>query len=355
MNRTGLTLSAAAATLASLPAAAMLLGLPSAASASTATAHAQEPVFTTAAGQAACNWTPGYGTNAGHPGYGTDAGHPGYPLSPAGNGRLTYAGSDAGAAGPGPAASSGTAPNGGGSWQQVSTTAVSNLSIAGDTVSSLEQGHGSDVHYAPASPCDWTPVYHVGAGHSVTALSSIERGRVVYAAWADNDHGRSYGYGGHGQNCGCGIATNYGGSWHQVRTVGLPGQFITGITVDPFHPAHAYAVFNQDVSRFFHGTSQCGCGTGHVFETRDAGRNWINISGNLPRLLADALVLLNNGRLALATDGGVFTAFESRGQHTRWVHLGTGLPRVSLEDLTVGPDNCIYATAHGHGTWRFRF
>ena len=51
---------------------------------------------------------------------------------------------------------------------------------------------------------------------------------------------------------------------------------------------------------------------------------------------------------SLATDGGVFTAEAGQGSHTSWSRLGQGLPNAAVDDLTVGPDNCIYATAHGH-------
>lgn len=59
-------------------------------------------------------------------------------------------------------------------------------------------------------------------------------------------------------------------------------------------------------------------------------------------------------RLALATDGGVFTAEAGQGSHTSWSRLGAGLPNAAVDDLTVGPDNYIYAATHGRGVWRIR-
>ena len=107
-----------------------------------------------------------------------------------------------------------------------------------------------------------------------------------------------------------GIATNYGGTWHQVNTTGLPNRYIAGVTVDPSNPAHAYAIFNG-YSR------HCvpGGGVGHVFETINGGQSWTNISGNLPDIASDTLVL-SHGKLALATDLGVFAASEGRGGTT---------------------------------------
>jgi hypothetical protein len=190
--------------------------------------------------------------------------------------------------------------------------------------------------------CSWTPVYDTGAGNAVTALSSANGGAVIYAAWVA-------GGGNPGPAFGSGIATNYGGTWHQLSMAGLPDRYISGVTVDPSNAAHAYAVFNGYSRRFIPGG-----GVGHVFETWNGGQTWTDISGNLPDIASDALVI-GHGRLALATDSGVYTAFEFGGAHTVWFHLGSGLPNVVVDDLTNGPDGYIYAGTHGRGIWRFRF
>jgi sugar lactone lactonase YvrE len=93
---------------------------------------------------------------------------------------------------------------------------------------------------------------------------------------------------------------------------------------------------------------------GHVFETWTGGASWTDISGNLPDIASDVLVVAH-GQLALATDAGVFTATEGQGSSTVWTVLGTGLPNVSVNDLTVGPGGYIYAATHGRGIWRISF
>jgi hypothetical protein len=192
------------------------------------------------------------------------------------------------------------------------------------------------------SSCSWSNVFDMGAGHAVTALSSANGGKIIYAAWVA-------GGGNPGPSFASGIATNYGGSWHQVSTAGLPNRYIAGVTVDPSNPAHAYAVFNGYSRRWVPGG-----GVGHVFETLDGGATWTNISGNLPDVASDALVLAH-GQLALATDAGVYTAAEGQGASTSWSVLGTGLPNASVNDVTVGPNGYIYAATHGRGIWRLSF
>jgi sugar lactone lactonase YvrE len=190
--------------------------------------------------------------------------------------------------------------------------------------------------------CSWHNVYDTGAGHSVTALSSANGGGIIYAAWVA-------GGGNPGPSFASGIATNYGGTWHQVSTAGLPSRFIAGMTVDTTNPAHAYAIFNGYSRRFVPGG-----GVGHVFETLNGGVSWTDISGNLPDIASDALVL-DHGKLALATDQGMFTAAAGQGASTAWSRLGTGLPNASVNDVTVGPDGFIYAGTHGRGIWRISF
>ncbi len=185
-------------------------------------------------------------------------------------------------------------------------------------------------------------MFDTGSGHSVTALSSANGGGVIYAAWVA-------GGGNPGPAFASGIATNYGGTWHQVSTTGLPNRYIAGVTVDPSNPAHAYAIFNGYSRRFVPGG-----GVGHVFETSDGGQSWTDISGNLPDIASDALVLAH-GQLALGTDAGVFTAAEGQGSATTWSRLGTGLPNAAVDDLTAGPGGYIYAATHGRGVWRFAF
>jgi hypothetical protein len=189
--------------------------------------------------------------------------------------------------------------------------------------------------------CSWKAVYNTGAGHAVTALTSAQGGKVVYAAWVANG-------GNPGPAFASGIATNAGGTWHEVNTTGLPNRYIAGVTVDPANPAHAYAIFNGYSRRFIPGG-----GVGHVFETVNGGQSWTDISGNLPDIASDALVL-SHGKLALGTDAGVFTAAEGQGGSTRWFRLGSGLPNASVNNLTPGPDGYIYAATHGRGVWRIR-
>ena len=193
-----------------------------------------------------------------------------------------------------------------------------------------------------SDPCTWQNVFDTGSGNAVTALSSANGGQIIYAAW-------TAGGGNPGPAFNRGIATNFGGTWHQLDVSSLPQRFIAGVTVDPGNPAHAYAIFNGFSRRFVPGG-----GVGHVFETTDGGVSWTDISGNLPDIASDALVI-SGGKLALATDAGMFTAAVGGGATTSWSRLGSGLPNVVVDDVTLGPNGFIYAATHGRGIWRIQF
>lgn len=200
---------------------------------------------------------------------------------------------------------------------------------------------GWDTSCTPTA-CSWQNVFDTGSGHAVTALSSANDATTIYAAWVG-------GGGNPGPSFSRGIATNAGGTWHQLSMTGLPNRYIAGVTVDPASPAHAYAVFNGYSRRWIPGG-----GIGHVFETTNGGQTWTDISGNLPDVPSDA-VLLKNNQLALATDLGMYTAQAGQGAQTSWSRLGTGLPNASVNNVTPGPGGYIYAGTHGRGIWRIPF
>lgn len=115
--------------------------------------------------------------------------------------------------------------------------------------------------------------------------------------------------------------------------------------IDPNNASHVYAVFGGFSRRWVP-----NAGVGHVFESKDGGQTWSDVSGNLPDAPADDLVVTPSGKLVLATDVGVFTASVGS---TAWSRLGTGLPNSPVNDLSFGPDNGYLITAtHGRGLWK---
>ncbi len=194
-----------------------------------------------------------------------------------------------------------------------------------------------------AAKCDWKSVHDLGdsaagVAHSTSALAV--NGSTTYAGWCG----------------GCnlttlfesGIDTNYGGTWHRVTAPNLPNRFVQGLTVDPSNAAHVYAVYGG------YYTNWIPSGPGHVFESYDGGTTWKDITGNLPDVPGDALALTPDGRLALATDLGVYIAdAPKKGSVASWAHYGRGLPNAPAVDIRVSPlGRSLLVATHGRGLWQ---
>lgn len=187
--------------------------------------------------------------------------------------------------------------------------------------------------------CDWQPVFDLGAGNAATAVTAD--GAVTYAGWCGTGNGCNPGG---GSPFVSGIATNYGGTWHQVQAPSLPNRVVTAISADQADAAHVVAVYGSYSRHWID-----GAGTGHVFESHDGGATWTDISGNLPDAPVNA-VKIALGSLIVGTDNGVLAASPTA--PSTWYRLGTGLPNTPVGDLAVAPDSSyLLVSTHGRGAW----
>jgi photosystem II stability/assembly factor-like uncharacterized protein len=192
--------------------------------------------------------------------------------------------------------------------------------------------------FAIASGADWVPQYDTGAGHSITGLSSAHD--VVYAGWCGGCNPDS--------TFRRGIVTNYGGTYHQLALpAAMPNRYVSNVVIDTNDAdgSTAYAVFNGFSRRWTEGP---GAGLGHLWRTTDGGVTWADVSGNLPDVPADDLVVTPSGALVLGTDLGVVISTDG-GAH--WQRLGSTHPLTTVMDLHVGPDGRLYSATHGRGIW----
>ncbi|GAB3070426.1 WD40/YVTN/BNR-like repeat-containing protein [Pedococcus soli] len=188
---------------------------------------------------------------------------------------------------------------------------------------------------ATRSAADLTKAFDLGAGHSATAVS-MHNG-VSYVSWCGPCNNAGFARG---------IATNAGGTWHQLTLASsFPNRFVQGLAIDPTNTRHAYAAINGFSRRFTEGP---GAGVGHLYETRDGGASWTDTSANLPDVPASSVKQLANGATVLGTD---LAAFYRAPGATSWQQLGSGLPLTVVMDLESGPDGNLYAATHGRGIW----
>ncbi len=127
------------------------------------------------------------------------------------------------------------------------------------------------------------------------------------------------------------------------RSNGLPLRTPTHITVDPVDAGVAYVTFSG-----FAGTS---AQPGHVYKTSNSGVSWTDVSGNLPDVPVNDLVIDPDlpQTLYIATDAGVMVTTDSG---ATWSSLGQGLPSVVVSSLVLQrKSRLLRAATHGRSVW----
>ncbi|HEX8097149.1 MAG TPA: DUF4214 domain-containing protein, partial [Pyrinomonadaceae bacterium] len=139
------------------------------------------------------------------------------------------------------------------------------------------------------------------------------------------------------------VSSNGGANWTDATPAQLNGstqayRTPTSITVDATNAAVAYLTVS-------------GFGSGHVFKTTNRGATWADISGNLPNIPANALLVDPTvpGILLLGTDIGVF---RSANGGTSWENFSSGLPPTVVSKLVATKAGTIQAGTYGRGAYQ---
>jgi photosystem II stability/assembly factor-like uncharacterized protein len=143
-----------------------------------------------------------------------------------------------------------------------------------------------------------------------------------------------------------------GATWRSVAGTEagpLPVRAVNDIVVDPLSPSTAYVSYS--------GFDSGGSGRGHVFRTTDGGATWQDLTGNLPDLPVNTLLIdpdsagLTTPRVLYAgTDVGVFRV--TLDGSVNWQPFGTGLPPVVVNRLAYSATTRqLFAATYGRGVW----
>ncbi len=184
----------------------------------------------------------------------------------------------------------------------------------------------------------WKPVSAAlsGARGSIRSLAIAESdSHVLYAGTTE---GRIW------------ISTDGGARWQRTAPKILPTRQVNRIAVDPANPQVAVAVFGGfDV--------QTPYAKGHVFRTVDGGRNWQDISYNLPDAPIGTVVIDARPKYAGIYIGGSLGVWVLAGDPAsdgaqQWVPYGTGMPYTLVSDLQLNTKTGIMAAAtYGRSIW----
>jgi photosystem II stability/assembly factor-like uncharacterized protein len=132
--------------------------------------------------------------------------------------------------------------------------------------------------------------------------------------------------------------TRDGGTTFVPITAGLPNRYVTRIAVDPADATHAVL-------------SVSGFSSGHVFETKNAGVSWTDISAGLVDAPANAVAFVSGVGIMVGTDVGVF---QTATPGTSWVPGPAGIPNVIVQDLIYVPGaNMVVAGTYGRGMFTY--
>ena len=135
--------------------------------------------------------------------------------------------------------------------------------------------------------------------------------------------------------------------WTRVDNASLPPRPVNAFAVDRSNYRIAYVAF----SGFDAATPAA---PGHIFKTTDGGVTWTNVSGDLPDIPVNSLILdaADANTLYAGTDVGPM--ISSDGGAT-WHVMGTDFPIVAIHQLNYNPaTRQILAGTHGRGAWKMR-
>lgn len=134
-----------------------------------------------------------------------------------------------------------------------------------------------------------------------------------------------------------------GSDWTKISGT-LPVRWVTRVATDPYDEQVVYATLSG-----FRYDSYLP----HVFRSADAGDTWLDISGNLPEVPVNDLVVdpALDSTLYIATDFGVYV---TRDLGSYWQLLGDNLPNVPVVDLDLHqPSRKLVAATYGRSMYSF--
>lgn len=183
----------------------------------------------------------------------------------------------------------------------------------------------------------WSETGCATGGYFTTVAIAPYNGNVLYAGALNGD---------------IWVTTNRGATWRSVAGTGvapLPVRPVTDIHIDPRDPLVAYATYS--------GFNSAGQGTGHVFRTTDGGTSWTDVSGALPDLPANTVLIDPDSGTSgqprvvyVGTDIGIYRLADASG--SAWETFGNGMPFVPVTDLIYNATTRQFVAAtYGRGIW----
>jgi PKD repeat protein/photosystem II stability/assembly factor-like uncharacterized protein len=133
-------------------------------------------------------------------------------------------------------------------------------------------------------------------------------------------------------------STDYGNSWVRLSSLSV-SRAITGIAVGHDNPDHIVVTISGYTANQ------------KVYESKDGGATWSNLSNGLPNLPVNCAVIEDNAdhSIYIGTDVGVYYRDDN---HTEWLSFKGNLPNVIVNELEINYLNRkLRAATYGRGVW----
>ncbi|MDT8368897.1 MAG: hypothetical protein RQ745_06790 [Longimicrobiales bacterium] len=141
------------------------------------------------------------------------------------------------------------------------------------------------------------------------------------------------------------VSEDGGASWRSVDGIeGVPElTYVNDLEASLHDPDVVYAAFNAHKQGDFRPML-------HV--SRDRGRSWRSINGDLPERGSTYAVVQDHVEPGLLFVGTEFGIWVTRDEGDQWEKLGAGIPTVAIRDLAIQRDaNDLVAASFGRGFW----
>ena len=132
------------------------------------------------------------------------------------------------------------------------------------------------------------------------------------------------------------VTIDAGATWQSIDD-DLPNRFVSQIAIHPNDDMTAYVTFSGYRSVDY---------TPYIYKTIDGGLNWIDITGNLPSVpVNDIVISASDNKLYVATDTAVW---YSENEGVSWELVGANLPIGIVADIKIHePTHTLYAGTFG--------
>jgi hypothetical protein len=144
-----------------------------------------------------------------------------------------------------------------------------------------------------------------------------------------------------------------GGNWYQMDTALFP-TYITDVAIHPNNPEMIWVSiggYGRWNSQFTWLNIPYETDKPKVFFSSDGGLQWQNVSGVLPNIPVNCIVIDPQSlNVYLGTDLGVFYSESGMGE---WQRFDNGLPNVIITELEIHPSTGkLVAATYGRGVWQ---